>query len=273
VILFGLGPATYGVPVSFADRRSWVEQVMGLPVSVLARGNQAQSAEADSAVRSVFAELHEVDRIFSPYKPDSVVSRLARGELSWSGLDPTVQDVADRCVQARNATAGLFDAVRPDGMWDPSGLVKGWAAERASRHLAGVADVDWCLNAGGDVAVLCPSGKPFTVGIQDPRDPGRVVSAVACDGGAVATSGSAARGAHLYDPRTGEPVTTRWLSVTVRGASLETADIIATAAFVAGDRWAAVVSAVPGYEGLGVLADGTLSPTGGWASGNGEVGR
>jgi thiamine biosynthesis lipoprotein len=265
-----VGP-TYRVPVSF--RRSWVEQVMGLPVSVLARGPQAQSVEADTAVRSVFAELHQVDRTFSPYKPDSVVSRLARGELSWSGLDPTVQDVADRCVRARDATAGLFDAARPDGTWDPSGLVKGWAAERASRHLADVAGVDWCLNAGGDVALVCPSGKPFTVGIQDPRDPGRVVSAVTCDGGAVATSGSAARGAHLYDPRTGEPVTNRWLSVTVRGPSLETADILATAAFVAGDGWTTVVSTVPGYEGLGVLADGTLSPTGGWASGDGRAAR
>jgi thiamine biosynthesis lipoprotein len=259
--------------VPFTDRRSWVEQVMGLPVSVLARGAEAQSAEADTAVRSVFTELHEVDRTFSPYKPDSVVSRLARGELSWSGLDPIVQDVADRCVRARDATAGLFDPVRPDGTWDPSGLVKGWAAERASRHLADVGEVDWCLNAGGDVAVLCPSGRSFTVGIQDPRDPSRVVSAVACAGGAVATSGTAARGAHLYDPRTGGSATSRWLSVTVRGPSLETADILATAAFVAGDRWAAVVSAVPGYEGLGVQAGGTLTPTGGWAHRDGGVGR
>jgi thiamine biosynthesis lipoprotein len=247
-------------------RRSWVEQIMGLPVSVLARGEGAESERADVAVRAVFAELVEVDRVFSPYKPDSVVSRLARGELGWDDVDPVVRDVAERCVQARELTNGLFDAQLPDGGWDPSGLVKGWAVERAGEQLRAVADLDWCLNAGGDVLVICPSGRPFTVGIQDPRDPGRVLASIARTEGAVATSGTAARGAHLYDPRTGGAVVTRWASVSVSGPSLEYADILATAAFVAGEEWPAVLAALPGYEGLGILADGNLFATAGWPS-------
>jgi thiamine biosynthesis lipoprotein len=126
--------------------------------------------------------------------------------------------------------------------------------------------VDWCLNAGGDVLVLSPSGQPFTVGIQDPRDVRRVVASVPCSAGAVATSGTAARGAHLYDPRNGSPASSGWLSITVRGPSLETADVLATAAFVAGDRWRDVVALVPGYAGLGIDADGALQATGGWAA-------
>lgn len=241
---------------------------MGLPVSVLARGAQARSAEADDAVQAVYAELREVDRVFSPYRPDSAVSKLGRGELSWERADAVVREVADRCSWARELTGGLFDATRPDGTWDPSGLVKGWSVERASHHLAGVAGLDWCLNAGGDVVVLCPSGLPFTVGIQDPQDPGRVATAIPCLWGAVATSGTAARGAHLYDPGSGRPATSRWLSVSVRGPSLETADVLATAAFVAGDRWPAVLQAALGYEGLGILEhDGTLHPTVGWNRG------
>ncbi|HEU4948017.1 MAG TPA: FAD:protein FMN transferase [Kribbella sp.] len=250
-------------------RRSWVEQVMGLPVSVLARGSRARSADADDAVQAVYADLREADRVFSPYRPDSVVSRLGRGELDWDHLDPIVLDVADRCRQAKSLTHGLFDATRPDGWWDPSGLVKGWAVERASRHLGRVGALDWCLNAGGDVTVLCPSGKPFTVGIQDPRDDRRVATAVPCVSGAVATSGTAARGAHLYDPGTGRPVTGRWLSVSVRGPSLETADVLATAAFVAGDRWPDVLAAAPGYEGLGITAAGALHATAGWSASEG----
>jgi thiamine biosynthesis lipoprotein len=85
--------------------------------------------------------------------------------------------------------------------------------------------------------------------------------------GAVATSGTTARGAHLYDPRTGGPVATRWLSVSVTGPSLEYADVLATAAFVAGEEWPSALAALPGYEGLGILADGTLFATAGWASG------
>jgi thiamine biosynthesis lipoprotein len=242
-------------------RRSWVEQIMGLPISVLARGDTAESERADAAVREVFAELVAVDRVFSPYRADSAVSLLARGELSWDRVDVVVREVAERCVAARELTAGLFDAEVPGGTWDPSGLVKGWAVERAGERLREV-DVDWCLNAGGDVLVVCPSGEPFTVGIQDPRDPDRVIASVARAGGAVATSGTAARGAHLYDPRTGRPVDSRWLSVSVTGPSLEYADILATAAFVAGDDWPTLLP--PEYEGLGVLADGNLFATACW---------
>ncbi|MER7246868.1 FAD:protein FMN transferase [Kribbella sp. NPDC000426] len=247
------------------ERRSWVEQIMGLPISVLARGDGAGSVRAESAVREVFAELVEVDRVFSPYKADSAVSLLARGEMGWDGVDPVVHEVADRCVAARELTDGLFDAQTPAGSWDPSGLVKGWAVERAGLRLREVVDVDWCLNAGGDVLVVCPSGEPFVVGIQDPRDPGQVVASVARTGGAVATSGTAARGAHLYDPRSGQAAAGRWLSVSVTGPSLEYADVLATAAFVAGDDWPGVL--LPEYEGLGILADGNLFATPGWTAG------
>lgn len=246
-------------------RRSWVEQVMGMPISVLARGEDAGSAAAEAAVKELYAELVEVDRVFSPYRPDSDVSRLGRGEAGWDEVSAEVRDVAERCAAARELTGGLFDADLPDGGWDPSGLVKGWAVERAGDRLRAVDGVDWCLNAGGDVLVVCPSAEPFTIGIQDPQDPGRVVASLARTGGAVATSGTAARGEHLYDPRTGRTVETRWLSVSVSGPSLEYADILATAAFVAGEGWPAVL--VPGYEGLGVLADGNMHATAGWGAG------
>lgn len=233
---------------------------MGLPISVLARGPRARGADGDSAVRAVFAELLAVDAELSPYRPESAVSRLRRQELALDDAGPLVQQVAARCERARELTGGLFDATRPDGSWDPSGLVKGWAVERAARHLADVAGLDWCLNAGGDVIVLCPSGEPFTIGIQDPLDAGRVAATVRCSEGAVATSGTAARGQHLYDPRTGEP-TLRLASVSVVGGSLETADVLATAAFVAGAEWPLPVS---GYEALRIDRAGHLAATSGW---------
>lgn len=226
---------------------------MGMPISVLVRDADARTDEVDARVREVFADLRDADETFSTYKENSEVSRLARGEaIAWS---PDLQAVQALCDRARDLTGGAFDTRRPDGVWDPSGLVKSWAVERAAARLRGL---DFCLNAGGDVHVEAPSGEPFRVGVQDPRDPRDVLEVLEVTYGGVATSGTAARGAHLYDPATGRP-TARVLSVTVTGPSLQTADVLATAVFVRGP---AVLA--PGYEALVVDAAGGTERTPGW---------
>jgi len=242
--------------VTGADKRSWVEQVMGLPVSVLVRGDGARGDGVDAAVQLAYADLREADARFSPYLSDSEVSRLGRGEAFEAS--PDLLEVQRLCDQAHALTGGAFDARTPLGIWDPSGMVKGWAAERASARLAGLG-LDWCLNAGGDVVVDCPSGEPFRVGISDPLDP-RAIAAVAVRlSGAVATSGTSARGAHLYDPSTGT-ASTSVASVTVSGPSLLWADVLATAAFVRG------VEVLPdGYQALVISLDGSQAVTAGWA--------
>ena len=228
-----------------------------MPVSLLLRGPRARDTEAAAA--AVHAELRQVDAVFSTYRADSAVSRLRRGELRLVDCPPEVRTVADLCEQAREVTAGVFDAVTPQGRWDPSGLVKGWAAERASRHLAAVAGVDWCLNAGGDVVVGSCSGDPFCIGVQDPTDPGSVVAVLPLRAGAVATSGTSARGLHLYDPRDGSSVDSV-ASVTVTGPSLLWADVWATACFVTAD----LTALPPGYAGMVLGHDGHRRTTPGW---------
>ncbi|MGQ0842994.1 MAG: FAD:protein FMN transferase [Sporichthyaceae bacterium] len=244
-------------------RRSWVEQIMGMPVSVLARGRGAASGAASEVVAAVFAELRAVDAMFSTYRPDSAVSLLNAGRLQLADCADDVRTVAQGCAQARELTGGLFDADRPDGGWDPSGYVKGWAVERAARHLGAVPEADWCLNAGGDVAVVCAGEGTFNVGIAEPQDQSRIATVVVAGSGGVATSGTAQRGAHLWDPRTGRPASPCWDSVTVVGPSLLTADVLATAAFVAGGDWERMVLAVPGYRALGIGREGT-STVGDW---------
>ena len=239
------------------ERRSYVEQVMGLPVSLLLRGPGARDTQ--EAAAAVYAELRQVDAVFSTYRDDSQVSRLQRDDLGLDDCDPDVREVADLCEQAREATDGAFDAVRPDGRWDPTGLVKGWAAERAARHLANAGSVDWCLNAGGDVVVGSRTGAPFGIGVQDPADPGAVVAVVPLLSGGMATSGTSARGRHLYDPRARQPVDPV-ASVTVIGPALLWADVWATACFVRGD-----LAMLPsGHEGLVVRHDGGRLASAGW---------
>ncbi len=84
-------------------------------------------------------------------------------------------------------------------------MVKGWAAERAAVCLAELPDTDFCLSAGGDIIcrTLDPTAMPWRIGIEDPHDPSRHVGVVPLQTGAVATSGSSHRGAHIVDARTG----------------------------------------------------------------------
>jgi thiamine biosynthesis lipoprotein len=104
------------------------------------------------------------------------------------------------------------------------------------RTAAAVGEVfAYCLNAGGDIAVhvASPSRPAWRVGIEDPHDRRRLLDVRTIRTGSVATSGTAARGAHIIDSRRGVPATDL-LSATVTGPSLLWADVYATTAFAQG---------------------------------------
>jgi thiamine biosynthesis lipoprotein len=240
-------------------RRAFVEQIMGLPVSIHVRGPQAAGSAAAEAVRAVFASLRRDDALFSTFKPDSQVSRLRRGELPAGRWDPLLRTVVELCGHARADTAGYFDARVGGPDFDPSGLVKGWAVERAASHLSALPGLDYCVNAGGDIALR----GPWRVGIENPSRPRELIAAVDRDSGAVATSGSAHRGPRIVDPHTGAPATSL-RAATVLGPSLTWADVYATAAVARGPAAVTWLDRLPGYEALLVTADGHLLATRGW---------
>ena len=94
---------------------------------------------------------------------------------------------------------------------------------------------------------------------RDPADPSRVLAVVPVRAGGVATSGTAHRGAHVRDARTGRaPVGLR--SVTVVAATLTWADLDATSAFALGPDALAWLRTRPGRTGLVVAADGRAIP-------------
>src|SRR5258708_37497852 len=96
--------------------------------------------------------------------------------------------------------------------------------------LAGAGSRNHCINAGGDVRVRGEPdpGRRWHVGITHPLEPGALTAVVAMGDGAVATSGTAERGRHMFDPHTGRPAT-ELASVTVVGPILTLADAYATA--------------------------------------------
>jgi len=216
------------------------------------------------AVADVVSWLHRVEAVFSTYNPDSDISRLRRGVLRLEHADAEVGRVLELCAQVQVQTGGAFTAM-PNGRLDPTGLVKGWAVERASLLLSEHGAANHGVNGGGDMQLAgeAASGRPWVVGISDPSDRSRVVSTVSGRNFAVATSGIGERGEHILDPFTSRPAA-ELASVTVVGPSLTFADAYATAAFVLGRQAIRWIEDVDGYEALLVDTKGEISISRGW---------
>jgi len=221
-----------------------VEQIMGLPVSLDIR--QAPPGAAEAACRA-FDWLREVDRRFSPFLAGSEVSRFGRGELTRGQTSSELAEILDLCARYERASGGAFRAWLPGRAFDPCGIVKGWAVQRAAELLRAAGVHTFCLNAGGDVVAAgeADPGRPWAVGIRHPEREHQVCAVLAVRDRAVATSGGYERGAHILDGRTGEPVRDL-LSLTVVAEDLTTADAVATAAFAMGALGPEWAGAQPG---------------------------
>lgn len=214
----------------------------------------AALAAATAAVERLFQAL---DSRFSLYRPESEASRLARRELSLRECSQVFRDRYAEAAEWRLLTEGAFTPERPDGVPDLSGLVKGFAIAEAGAALQSLGLADWCLNAGGDVLV---AGSPaigsrasWQAGIVDPRDRRSLIAAYPLGGStrrtALATSGSAERGDHIWTSSAG---VSEFGQVSVAAADIVTADVLATAVVAGGmsmlnratDRWDIEVLAV-----------------------------
>jgi thiamine biosynthesis lipoprotein len=230
-----------------------VEEVMGTMISVVVRGHCPAGALDDA-----FAWFRWVDEVFSPYRAHSPISRLGRGDGVADDHPREVGEVLARCEELRVETDGYFD-VRADPRWplDPSGFVKGWSAEMASRRLSALGAGHHAINAGGDIRVSSPTGgQPWSVGVAHPLLAGELTVAVSLADGAVATSGTYERGYHVVDPHTGGAAL-ELTAVTVIGPDLGVADAYATAALAMGpDRAPKWLCAATDYDALVVDTSG-----------------
>lgn len=274
------------------ERRDWVRQVLGVTVTVHARGPAARAPEADGAVRSLFAELSAVERLVGADRPASELKRLARGELDLAEANPVVRELHETCVAAHVRTGGAVDAWAglsgADGRFAPGALVTTWALDRAARHLDGVPGVAFAVEAGGDLLLrgegsvgqtAAPTASPpadrfrgpasaaggagpassdaapWHVEIEHPRDRRLVLATLPVHDGGVATAVS--EDAEVVDLRSGlaEPTV---VAATVVGPSLVWSDVWARAALARGTSAVEWVATLRGTRGLLVLADGTV---------------
>jgi thiamine biosynthesis lipoprotein len=255
----------HGAPASHPVTRRR-EHVMGTVVTIDIYSEQTTCGpEISVGLARARATLRQADAVFSTWKADSPMSRLRRGEISCAEAPPEVGDVLELCATARELSGGWFDPWAMPGGVDPTGYVKGWAAQRALGALVSGGVPGALVNAAGDVASF---GGPhpataFRIGIVDPFAP-RQLACIVELAGAIATSGRYERGEHLIDPQTRQPAS-RAASASVTGPDLGLADALATALVVAGKTALTSIDAIDGYEGFVISFDGTWQWTDGFA--------
>jgi thiamine biosynthesis lipoprotein len=210
--------------------------------------------------------LVEADQTFSTYKPNSEVSRIRRNELRPESGSFDVKQIHKACLQWNAATAGAFDAFDRGGLWDPSGVVKGWAAQSAGNFLIAHGIVDFSLNAGGDVLIGPKASHALQrVGIAKPisiaetgLSAGWILDLSETAFRAVATSGTAERGQHIWGGNTD------LVQATVVGEDLLSADVWATALCARGAELLSEFSKTE-LEALLIYADGSEQRTAGFS--------
>lgn len=267
--------------------RRWSWPTMGSVASLavagdggaVAGGTLAEPDAVGSAVTGAKAWLSTVEAALSPYRADSDLCLWRTGAVPLPACSPLLVEVIDAVGSLEDLTGGGFHPFDPQGRFDPTGYVKGWAVERAVRVLVDAGVRDLCLGIGGDLQMVgrADTGRPWRVAVTDPADESRIVAVVEAPGDgqpfAVATSGAAQRGDHIWaglGGRPGGPMPAEALaSVTVVGPDLGRVDAFATAIWaLARDR--SIESAwewlpEPGYEAFAVTTTGTIRTTSGMA--------
>jgi FAD:protein FMN transferase len=258
--------AATGGPVLKTRTFECMGTVIGLTLPVGAPAEGQPGLDELTAATTVVERLFRgLDEEFSLYRPDSEAARLARGELALSGASEQMRERYAEAHEWRLRTEGAFTPERPDGVLDLSGIIKGHTIREAGTSLLALGRQDWCLNAGGDCLVSGSprpgSNEPWKAGIVDPADRRTLVTGYALGGSsrhtAIATSGSAERGEHIWRVGRGN----EFVQVTVAAADIVTADVLATAIVAGGstmlnratDRWDVAV--------LAIRADGSMLAT------------
>lgn len=133
---------------------------------------------------------------------------------------------------------------RPRLELDLSGIAKGYAVDAVAERLAQAGSENFLVEIGGEIRVRGVSrrGAPWRIEIEAPLPGAQAPATLSLRDAAVATSGptrnfavrDGVRFAHVFDPRTGRPLVTDLLSVSVVASSAMQADGWATALLVAG---------------------------------------
>lgn len=218
---------------------------------------------AAEAFNKVFSYFKYIDEKFSTYKNTSEIMQINRGELKEENFSEDMKTVLKLSAQTKLETDNYFDIVNPKGIYDPSGLVKGWSIHNASKLLHNMGISEFYIDAGGDIQA---DGKNWKAGIKNPFNEKEIVKVVYIKDMGIATSGTYIRGYHIYNPhQSGKPIT-EIVSLTVIGPNIYEADRFATAAFAMGKKGIFFIENLNGFESYMIDTNGMATMTTGFES-------
>ena len=177
---------------------------------------------------------------------------------SRSEIDARLPLVDFRAVQVDRAK-GTASITRPGVRVHLGGIGKGYAVDAAVAHLRQQGFADFLIQAGGDMyAAGTSNGKPWTLGIADPRGSHEAFAALEIRDATFSTSGDYERSFlkdgvryhHIIDPDLGEPAR-GCRSVTIVADRATLADVLSTAVFIMGPRDGMhLIEQMPNVEGV-----------------------
>ena len=234
--------------------------LMGMPITV----EVVDPNVTEAAIENVFAFFRYVDDTFSTYKEQSEISKINRGELGEEAYSDDMKTILALSEQTNQETRGYFD-IRHNGIVDPSGIVKGWAIFQAAQMLQDAGWRNFYIDAGGDIQVAgTKGGHPWRIGIRNPFNRSENVKVLTITDKGIATSGTAIRGQHIYDPHRPHTPLEDIISLTVIGPNVYEADRFATAAFAMGKRGISFIEQLQGFEGYVIDASARATLTSGF---------
>jgi len=237
-----------------------LQLLMGMPITVEVVDPSVTEADIDK----VFAYFRAVDDIFSTYKEHSEISKINRGELRAEEYSDEMKTILALSEQTKQETRGYFD-IQHNGIADPSGIVKGWAIFQAAHMLKEAGCTNFYIDAGGDIQVSGKKdGNPWRIGIRNPFNRKEIVKVLAVMDKGIATSGTAIRGQHIYDPHLLHTPLQDIVSLTIIGPNVYEADRFATASFAMGKRGINFIEQLPGFEGYMIDASARATFTSGF---------
>jgi thiamine biosynthesis lipoprotein len=184
--------------------------VWGTIVDIDAASEKIDSVALNVALENVRDFCLKVDQDFSTYIDSSWITRLRQNKVEINECPTNVQEVWQLCLEAKYLSDGAFDPWSVQGGFDPSGLVKGWAADICADMLVAAGAEHVKVNAAGDLALRggwfdqsVGAIKPWKIGVVNPDNKQEVLKIFEITDGAIATSGTYERGAHITDPYTG----------------------------------------------------------------------
>ena len=214
--------------------------VWGTVIDIDIASALTSEAGLNAGLENVIQFCRGVDEDFSTYIDSSWVTRLRSGKTLIEDCPAAVQEVWQLCLQAKDVSDGAFDPWAVAGGFDPSGLVKGWAADICADMLVAAGAQHVQVNAAGDLSLrggwfdsTDSQVKPWKIGVVNPDNRQEVLKIFEITDGAIATSGTYERGAHISDPYTGM-IAIGAKSATIVGDAGWLCDALATAVMVAG---------------------------------------